>query len=374
MNREKSNRVAAFDGLRGIAIGLVLWQHMIKPFLPLERESALGWLRASTEMAWAGVDLFFVLSGFFIGGILIDRRASPHLGRVFYLRRALRILPLYYVVLAVLLAAVALHAPGLYHVFPAWVYAFFVSNFAMTISGDWDCLAFAILWSLAVEEQFYLIAPWVIRAISPARLPWLAAGLALLAWVLRSVLLLYQPNGVFAAHLLMPLRMDALALGVLVAWAVRDPHARQFVQQLWARRRPAVIGCLVVGGIALMHLCLQRPSSGSPALCLYGYTLIATLCAALLLIVAELQPPSLVRALSFRPLVHLGRHAYFVYLVHPLLGVGLIRVLGGPNFALNSWPALGTVILGIAATWGAAVLSWKYFEGPLVAVGQRHSY
>ena len=219
-------RDSALDGLRGIAIGLVLWHHLLATYLPVGRGSWLGWLRAGTGLAWCGVDLFFVLSGFFIGGILIDRRDSPRLARVFYLRRAVRIMPLYYVTLVVTLLAIVVRVPGAYHEFAPWVYATFLTNFALAHTHTWDWLPLSVLWSLAIEEQFYLTAPWVVRVISPSRLPWLAAGLALGAWMARGILLLWFPSGNFAAHVLMPLRMDGLALGALVAWAVRHDTAR----------------------------------------------------------------------------------------------------------------------------------------------------
>ena len=116
--RAEKARNTALDGLRGIAIAMVLWHHLVEPNLPLGHASPLGWLRAATGLSWAGVDLFFTLSGFLIGGILIDHRISPHFTRVFYLRRAVRILPLYYLTLAVMAAAILCRLPGSYHIFP----------------------------------------------------------------------------------------------------------------------------------------------------------------------------------------------------------------------------------------------------------------
>ncbi len=365
-----TGRSSELDGLRGLAIALVLWHHLAETALPPIRESWLGWVRTASNLSWCGVDLFFVLSGFFIGGILIDRRDSPRLTRIFYLRRALRILPLYYVTLGCVLALHAMGVAGSFQLFPAWVYGLFLTNFALAGGHTWDWLPLSVLWSLAVEEQFYLLAPWLIRLLSPARLPWFAAGVALLAWALRLALLGWRPSGHFAAQVLMPLRMDALALGLLVAWAVRSDAARPCFVVLAARWKHF----LALGLAGLAFLALQRPSAGDATLCAYGYTLLAIFFALLVAIVAEVRPPALCRALAWRPLAHLGRHSYFVYLWHAVIGVGVIQWLGGPHFRLDSPTAFGVVALAVAATWGAAAISWKFFEGPLVAWGQRQSY
>src|SRR5665213_590018 len=216
-SRSQPSRNSALDGLRGIAIAMVLWLHLGQHHLPPGRGSWLGWLRAGTGLSWTGVDLFFALSGFFIGGILIDRRRSPRLVRVFYLRRAVRILPLYYVTLLAIGAAVLLNVPGSYHMFPAWVYALFLTNFAFGLAQSWDWLPLSVLWSLAVEEQFYLTAPWIVRAIPRAWIPRVAIGLFAAAELCRAAALLAFPGGHFALQVLTPFRMDSLALGVWVA-------------------------------------------------------------------------------------------------------------------------------------------------------------
>ncbi len=362
--------MAPLDGLRGLAIALVLWHHLVESALPPGRGSWLGWVRAGTSLSWCGVDLFFVLSGYFIGGILIDRRSSPRLARIFYLRRAVRILPLYYVTLAAAFAGIAAGLAGAGHLFPAWVYGLFLTNFALAASPVWDWLPLSALWSIAVEEQFYLIAPWVVRSIAPAQLPWFAAGLALLAWAARVTLVLVFPGHPLAAHVLMPLRMDTLALGVLVAWAVRHAPAQPFFAALSAHWQASLAGI----GLVIALLTVQGLQQGDPKLCLYGYTLLATGFALLVALVAGGRPAGLNRLFAFRPLVHLGRHSYFVYLWHGLIGAGLIRGLAGEHFVLHT-PAGATLVAGaVAVTWGAAILSWKLLESPLVALGQRHAY
>jgi peptidoglycan/LPS O-acetylase OafA/YrhL len=360
----------ALDGLRGIAIALVLWLHFAQQYLPPGRGSWLGWLRAGTGLSWSGVDLFFVLSGFFIGGILIDAQGSPRLIRTFYLRRAARILPLYYLTLLAIGLAIAAGLPGSYHLFPPWVYGLFLTNIAFAWAKAWDWLPLSVLWTLAVEEQFYLTAPWVVRAIPRRTIPWLALGLAALAELARIGLLLAHPAGHFALHVLTPFRMDTLALGVWVAWFVRDRSAGPGAGRLAANAYLGVALALAV----LAAVDLLQPTPGSRSLGLYGYLGIAMAYALIVLIVAQARPPALTRLLAWRPLAHLGRHSYFIYLWHGLIGGTLIRWLGGPEFTLNSVAGAGLVALAVALTWGAAAASWRWLEGPLVAWGRRQAY
>src|SRR5579875_998248 len=159
----KPNWMAAYypslDGLRGLAIAMVLLYHCDARLAGL----GLGWLGAG---GWSGVNLFFVLSGFLITGIIVDERARPHFFRNFYARRALRIWPVYALVVPlnwlILGRANTWARPG-----PAWIYfVFFIQNLTPGLTGT-----IYPAWSLAIEEQFYLVWAPVAR-----RLP--AAGLA----------------------------------------------------------------------------------------------------------------------------------------------------------------------------------------------------
>lgn len=361
-------RVAALDGLRGLAIALVLWKHLVNPYLPLGFGKGLAWLGAIGQSAWIGVDLFFVLSGYFIGGILIDRRDSPQLAKVFYVRRALRILPLYYVTLAA--CAIGAAAGWVHATSPAWVYPLFLTNIALAVQNAWDAPMLSPLWSLAVEEQFYLAAPWVVRWVPAPRIPHLLLGLAAAAVALRILVHGMWPGFWMAQHVLTPLRMDLLASGALVAWLVRAPAAQPFLARLkanWPLWTLAI--CVLLFGVAA-----NRPALGFPFLIWFGYLVITVCFAALVLIVAGARPPALCRLLGWTPLAHLGRHSYFIYLWHMLIGLPLIGLLGGSTLVLDSFRGAAIIALGIAATWAAAAVSWRWFESPLVSLGHRYRY
>jgi peptidoglycan/LPS O-acetylase OafA/YrhL len=364
------SRDDALDGLRGIAVALIVWHHLYAPFLPPVRDSWLGVLRAATNLAWCGVDLFFVLSGFFIGGILIDHRGSPRLARVFYLRRSLRILPLYYLTLVTLFALIAIGAPHGYRSFPAEIYLLFLTNFALASSPGWDWIPLSVLWSLAVEEQFYLSAPWVARAISAHLLPLFLGFLVVGALLARIVAIRFFDARELAVHVLMPFRMDCLALGFLVAWGMRTPRAEPVFGHLgrWWKTYGA-FALLVLAGLSLL-----RPSEGSVMLAYGGYTLLGTAFATVVAIIARVRPPALTRWLTSRALICLGRYSYFIYLWHAIIGLYVIRFLAGDNMVLDTPAEFAAVVAGTVATFAAAALSWRWFEAPLIKMGRRWSY
>ena len=181
------------------------------------------------------MDLFFVLSGFLIGGILLDARTAPNYYRVFYARRLFRIVPIYIVFLAAY-AVLVYVLPLVSHADLSWLldrpqpwyaYASFTQNFWMATSGKIGTGALAVTWSLAVEEQFYLTLPLLVRVLPlPSLFRFLLAGI-FAAPLVRTLLFYSIPGSSIAAYVLMPCRADALLLGVLAAILLRDPEWRQ---------------------------------------------------------------------------------------------------------------------------------------------------
>ncbi len=163
------DRVPELDGLRGLAILLVIICH----YVGNANHGAVGkWqyrMLSAFNIGWSGVDLFFVLSGFLIGGILLDQRESLNYFRAFYMRRVFRILPLYYgwtLLFGVLVLAATWLAPGRFPVAyqDLWqvpVHLLFLQNFWIGMQ-KWPWIWFVVTWSLAVEEQFYLVAPLLV--------------------------------------------------------------------------------------------------------------------------------------------------------------------------------------------------------------------
>jgi peptidoglycan/LPS O-acetylase OafA/YrhL len=162
----------------------------------------------------AGVDLFFVLSGFLIGSILISKRGSSNLFRAFYLRRALRILPVYFLLLAVFIIGLT----GGWHAdlfgdgaFPTWTYALFLQNFESARIAEFGPRFMAVTWSLAIEEQFYLLFPFAVAFVSSRHLPNMLAALIVIPPALR-IGVFWQGGHYMPAYVLMPCRADCLAI------------------------------------------------------------------------------------------------------------------------------------------------------------------
>ena len=232
-------RIPEVDGLRGIAIASVLaWHYLIMPAVA-KPGTALSYSLVFGRLAWSGVDLFFVLSGFLIGGILIDARYATNYFRVFYTRRLFRIVPIYATILlifpAILFAAQWAHCgdfswltSGLA---PAYCYWTFTQNIWMALTNSLGANALGITWSLAIEEQFYLTLPLVIRfRSSHGRLILVLAGICF-APIIRTAIHLFWPHNQLAGFLLMPCRADALLLGVLAAMLLRNAVWRERIQR-----------------------------------------------------------------------------------------------------------------------------------------------
>jgi peptidoglycan/LPS O-acetylase OafA/YrhL len=173
-NPKLKSRIPELDGIRGLAILLVLIEHYISdaPHLNLARWQAYALI--PFRLAWSGVDLFFVLSGFLIGGILIDARGATNYYATFYARRVHRIFPLYYLWFLLFLIGLPLSSTVnegsgrmlFNRDLPIWSYPIFFQNFAMSLRRGTGPMWLGITWSLAVEEQFYVILPWAIRKLS----------------------------------------------------------------------------------------------------------------------------------------------------------------------------------------------------------------
>ena len=328
------------------------------------------------KLTWSGVDLFFVLSGFLIGGILLDVKESPRYFKTFYVRRAYRILPLYAVLLAIFslrfLTLKGSAGPlGNFSYSPIpWVsYVTFTQNIWMGLRGTLGAGAMAATWSLAVEEQFYLTIPLMIRNISRSRLTFVLFSIVIAAPVLRTILLVSLEHGNFAGYVFMPCRADALSLGVLCAILVRTPRWWKF--SLAHRSRLCLItGFLSLGLIALAFA--DEPESTT--MVTIGYSWLALFYTGCLLIAITGANATIQRLLCNRRLMQLGGIAYCTYLVHQPLMEACRRLLGLRFvYTATSTHFIGG-LLGVLLALVVAKLSWKFFEKPLLRRGHAYKY
>lgn len=359
------------DGVRGIAVLLVVFYHY-GPYAIDTRAGSLGaYVLRALSLSWSGVDLFFVLSGFLIGGILLDHQHAENYYRAFYIRRAYRILPLYsaWLVLAVLGAHLfAVANPVLFHEpLPWWSFLTFTQNFASARTGLGGSMFLGVTWSLAVEEQFYLLLPLVIRRVSRARLPALCLTVAVGSVAARTAAVLWWPGDrLRAAYYLLPCRMDALFLGVLAAWVVRERS--ELVRRTWLR------ATLVAAGVLLgpmLWVSTRWPSLSAVLI----HSVLAVLYTAGVLLAVTDDAGLVARLSRAKWLQWAGVCAYGIYLMHVAMHYGLQwLVLGNSNARVASVEAALVSVLAAGLTLTLARMSWIWLERPLVARGHRFAY
>jgi peptidoglycan/LPS O-acetylase OafA/YrhL len=355
-----SPRIPELDGLRGLAILAVMLYH----YAP--QTGALRFLAPVLVTGWIGVDLFFVLSGYLITGILLDSVGRPGYYRNFIVRRALRILPAYYACLflcgmVTYYPAYAfdwkdfLHATG-------WYFLYF-GNVKEFLENQWPRMALLTpLWSLQVEEQFYLFFPLLVWALRRQTLAKALAGAAVAALAIRVALTVAMPSNLLGVYVLTPCRMDALAMGGLIAIAIRE-------RPEWLRKSWIGWGAAFFAAVFAAVWELAGNSPWSVAMRTIGFTAADLAFAGLLATLVGRRPPILLALFRARVLVWLGTISYGVYLLHVMAPKGA-HVLLDPLVKL---PPQGSadLFLSLGASVCAAWLSWSFFERPILKWKER---
>jgi peptidoglycan/LPS O-acetylase OafA/YrhL len=378
------SRVPALDGVRGIAAIAVVTAHCV--FVTHSDVSAVADRIFTTTVRIIGpfgVDLFFVLSGYLITAILDRTRESTRPYFFFYARRFFRIVPLYFVYLIVVPAV--LPAPGMSGTASSRIWEWlFLTNFAMaTVPLEQMGAMFSHLWSLAIEEQFYIVWPIVILATPASRLARVCALLIVFSFVARTILVAMG----MATHgwLLMPSRLDGLAAGSLVALLQRRDPA---MLSRWAKTLtiPAAVSAafLVTVLVASFWNTDATPLGMFDPLLpgrrlevvfspLAGAVVFACVVARLTENPATNRPPLLTAGW----LGSVGRASYGMYLFHPLVILGLL-VAGLPR-----QPRLGDLdlpyqmaftVLVIVISHGIGVLTLNAFEKHWLKLAPQYRY
>lgn len=351
--------IPQLDGLRAVAILSVMLFHQQIP---------------GFNMGWAGVQLFFVISGFLITGILLDTKTSSHYFRNFYARRFIRIFPVYYLGLGAVIVIALIFRWGIGDV---WYYVLYIQNHLLAVN-NWRVQFPALFnhsWSLAVEEQFYILWPLIIYALDVKKLKIATIFLFFFALLSRTFLLFFtqNPNLQF---MILPTQVDALAAGSFLAIILREGNA-----QTLRRLSAWSAGLLLLSGIGIVALALRTgydaywvPAGwGNSRSNLVLFSLMSIFFASLLY-VSIFSKSALKSVLEHPWLRHIGKISYGLYLYHYPIFVSAdliaLETVGGEPDTLYY---ITEVILTFGLSYLLAILSWKWFETPILKLKDRYS-
>jgi peptidoglycan/LPS O-acetylase OafA/YrhL len=327
-----------------------------------------------TAFGASGVELFFVLSGFLITGILVDARDDPRYFRNFYMRRFLRIFPLYYGVLTVLFVVVPTipffrgEALAYLQQRQAWAWLYAV-NVHIATHGAWSMSYLDHFWSLCVEEHFYLVWPllvWLL-ARNPRRLMVVSATLAFGAMAARTIGFAAGLSW-WTTYVLTPFRLDGLALGGFLALLARQPGGFETI----ARNVPRValvLAALAAGTVAWAKAAHDERSLAYPVRSAIFIMLLATL---LMWAVTTPEGSAASRFFRSRPLVLAGTYSYGLYVYHHFISYYMVTnrtetMLAGP-LGSHLAAVVAQAVVGFAASAAIAYASYELFEKRFLAL------
>jgi peptidoglycan/LPS O-acetylase OafA/YrhL len=325
-------------------------------------------LITSTRMFWSGVDLFFVLSGFLIAGILLQNVSAKNYFSTFYLRRAARIIPLYVVIVFVLVVVIYL-APRLgaddiadsvdKHL-PLWSYLTFTQNFLYAVRGNFDDPWIDVTWSLAVEEQFYIALSLLVRNLSKKKLLVLAIALIVIAPILR-----FYASNEMVAYVLPLHRADSLMFGVLLALAWQADKGKEFLFKHAAALRWSCFFLFLV----VAYLTYKQTWIGDA----WGHFWLALFyCNFIVLALIQNDRAGKFNLFNSKILEWFGLRSYGIYLFHKpvqiLVPLGLGWLL---HQTLSPWIVIliYTIILFVVSE-----VSYRVLEKPIMSWGHRFKY
>jgi peptidoglycan/LPS O-acetylase OafA/YrhL len=361
--------VPELDGLRALAILAVVLFHLHAP---------------GFSIGWAGVTLFFVISGFLITRILLTTSGRPHYFRNFYARRSLRIFPIYYLTVGLyfLALAVAPHHSGVYkwlagtaaHPFAQLPYYLtYLQTIPQLRSSYADLPSLTVTWTLAIEEQFYWLWPFVVAAVPRRALLPTLATLFVIGLLTRAILFASGANPYYLVGML-PDQLDALAIGAAIALLVVWNLERDRLNRLG-------LTCLLVGAAVTVLLFIRTGYSAfweplkwaSQRHNVLLFTGMALLFGGLVLL--SVTESRLVRWLRNPILVHVGKISYGIYLYHGfviyVVMSAAFKAKIGAEFGSPLIVRIGLALLCLAGSYVAALASWRLFETPILSLKSR---
>ena len=362
-----TRRIPELDGLRGVAILLVLSFHFVNNQLVSTSSSVGKILARVTSFGWVGVDLFFVLSGFLIGSILLRNRLSLRFFRTFYIRRFVRIVPNYYLLLLVFMLLRKLPVVAENHFMsgggeiPIWSYFAMVHNIFMANLNSLGNDAISVTWSIGIEEQFYILFPIILYFLNPRYIPHFLVLVIIMANLIRIGFERWIPP-----YVLLPCRMDAIAMGVGVAWIDQKVGVREVA----VRKAKLLFSLMIISVISCSYLYFKYKDIG-----FVRNTIFALVFSILLIWSLSDRSKLLGEFLRNRYLMWIGTISYSLYLFHYII-LGLFHeiFLNNQGVIIRN---MKDVVLTISAFCLSIIFSWiiyKYIEAPCVRIGKKYEY
>lgn len=364
------NRLSQLDGIRGLAVTAVVLHHLISILgVGVGKSLFVTVPFRIFHVGWMGVDVFFVLSGFLITGIIRNDRSNPDFWGSFYMRRGFRILPAFIVVFVITLAAAHFLVPER-QASSGYILAalFFMANWTIVNASEMALLNH--LWSLAVEEQFYFLWPQAAKRLKSATIFKLTLFLAAGSELLRIILAALHTNA-YVLYKITPTHIDGLSIGAALAIGITLPTVRRLLSDWWRQVALAAVASLLaaflaMGGSLFTFNVWSQVLAIPPAIVLTAMLIYGS--------VESSLPVALARFLGSRVMVYLGRRSYALYLVHAPIGVAVFesRTRGHlqhlpQGIAVNAF----LIVSAIAVSLFLAEASWRLVESPAQELRRR---
>lgn len=364
-------RIKQIDGLRAIASLLVVSFHYINNQLT-DSTTTMGKIFAKLfSFGWAGVDLFFVLSGFLIGSILITNKHKKNYFSTFYIRRFVRIVPNYYLLILIFLVIGIIpffkndYFTTGNSVIPIWSYFTMLQNVFMGAMKNMGNEAMSVTWSIGIEEQFYLVIPFLVYFFNKKVLPYLLIAFIITANFFRWHYTNAAVSFNIPAYVLLPCRMDAISIGVLIALINNAIGLEDFVKKYF---KPILIFTACIVSICAVMFILYQDIG------IIRNTLFALFFGCLIIFAIGLPNSLYAKLLSKKWLNWVGKISYSLYLFHFLI-LGVFKKIAFTYLHFNYSIAL--LIATVSAFVFSLFFSWlvyKYLETPTVSLGKKFNY
>ena len=359
-------RIQELDGLRGIAILMVVFFHYGSVQLSGNTNPIAKIFEKATYFGWAGVDLFFVLSGFLICSILLKYRHSKNYFSTFYKRRVLRIFPVYFLLL--LIYIILSHLP-LFSNFsfltekrgvPLWSYFAMLQNFYMANANSLGNKSLSVTWSISIEEQFYIIFPFIVFYFKKW---WLL--LVLLLSVIAAPIFRSQYSDWVPGYVLLHSRMDALSFGALIAFFNYYADVKSWVDKYYF---PLIL-ILIASILSCFIIHYANGEVGT-----IRHTLFGIFFSGLLLLAITKKSALFAVVLRNKYLTRIGAISYSLYLFHFII-LGICHFLfGNDHIGIENAKDVLITLFALSVSFIFSYFIYRFYETPAVLKGKKIQY